>query len=191
MAGKSRARQIVEEELREAAQIALGTVQSRYFKAFDRRANGLALLGHTNEEIAELFGVERNTFAKWVIENPSLKAALHKARFDDNIAVVRALHRAARGYKHRETKLNVVDGELIKTNVTKAYPPNVNASMVILANRAGTQWKDKRTVEHSGSVNLSHLVESSLGELAKPVDAKLIEQASSSEPDDDTPASGK
>lgn len=177
MSGKSRARQVAEETIREAVSVAVNGVQGRYIKAFDRRAHGYALLGHTNDEIAELLDIPSRTFDDWLVANPSLRAAIHRARYTDNIAVVKALHRAARGYKHRETKLNVVDGELIKTNVTKAYPPNVNASMVILANRAGAQWKDKRTVEHSGSVNLSHLVESSLGELAKPVDAKVIEQA--------------
>lgn len=191
MAGKSKARQIVEEELREAAQIALGAVSGRYLKAFDRRAYGYALLGHTNAEIAELIGIGASTFDAWVVANPSLKAALSKARYDDNIAVVKALHRAARGYKHRETKLNVVDGELIKTDVTKSYPPNVNASMVILANRAGNQWKDKRTVEHSGSVNLSHLVESSLGELSKAAEPKVIDGSSSFEPPADGEDGGK
>lgn len=175
MPGKSKVRQLAEQDIREAVSIAVSGVQGRYIKAFDRRAHGYALLGHTNDEIAELLGIGSSTFDTWIVENPSLKAALAKARYDDNVAVVKALHRAARGYKHRETKLNVVDGALIKTEITKAYPPNVNASMVILANRAGGQWKDKRTVEHSGQVNLAHLVESSLGDLAKPVDAKILE----------------
>ena len=101
------------------------------------------------------------------------------------------MHRAARGFKHRETKVFQHDGVLQTLDVVKHYAPNVNASMMILSNRAGAQWRDKRVVEHGGTVNLSHLVESSLGELAKPVDAKVIEGASSFEPGEDAAESGK
>ncbi len=151
----------------------MATVQSRYVRAFDRRAYGYALIGHTNEEIAELIGVDRNTFARWVVEHATLAKALHKARMDDTLSVVKALHRAARGYKHRETKLNVVAGELIKTDISKTYPPNVQAATLILANRASKHWKDAKTVEHSGTINLAALVE---GMYAQPAaDPKVIE----------------
>ena len=175
MPGKSKARQLVEQEIREAAQIALGTLQSRYFKAFDRRAHGYALLGCSNEEIAELLGIDRDTFAKWTVEYPSLAKAIHSARFDANVKVVDALHRAARGFKHRETKLNVVGGRLEKTTITKAYPPNVHAATLILANRMGKHWKDAKTVEHSGAISLAALVDQSYGDKAKPVEAQVID----------------
>jgi len=179
MGGKSKARQIVEEELRDAARVALGTVQSRYFKAFDRRANGYALLGHTNEEIAELLGVERNVFAKWMVEHPSLALAVQKARVDAPVAVVRALHSAARGFKHRETKLNVVDGRVIKTDITRRYAPNVTAAQFILGNRVSQHWKDTKTVEHSGRIDLASLVAGSMGD-----DAKVIEGKATTPEDD-------
>ena len=174
MGGKSLARQAAEQEAREAVQVALGTIQSRYVRAFDRRAHGYALLGHTNEEIAELIGVDPSTFDRWLVEHATLAKAVHKARYDDNLRVVKALHSAARGYKHRETKLNVVDGKLEKTEITKHYPPSVQAATLILANRAGSQWKDTKTVNHTGRVDLAALVRGSMGDDAKVIEAQPV-----------------
>jgi hypothetical protein len=176
MPGKSKARQIVEQELREAAQIALGTVQSRYMKAFDRRAHGYALLGHTNAEIAELLGIDADTFNAWAVEHPSLNKALHSARYDAHVALVKAMHRNAKGFRHRETKLHVVGGEVKKTEITKAYAPNQQAAQFLLTNRLGAQWQDRKAVEHSGNVSLSALLADLHKEPPKAIDAQLIEQ---------------
>lgn len=174
MGGKSKARQIAEAEIREAVSVALGSISGRYLKAFDRRAHGYALLGHTNDEIAELIGIDPSTFDRWMVEHPSLARSVQKARHDDNVAIVKAMHRAARGYKHRETKLNVVDGQLVKTEVSKAYPPSVQAASLILMNRAGAQWKDTKTVQHSGRIDLAALVTGSMGDGAKVIEGDAI-----------------
>lgn len=172
MGGKSKVRQLAERDIREAVSIAVNGVQGRYIKAFDRRANGYALLGHTNDEIAELLGIGSSTFDTWLVEQPSLRAAIAKARVDAPVAVVRALHSAARGYKHRETKLNVVNGKLEKTEVTRRYAPNVTAAQFILGNRVGQHWKDTKTVEHSGRIDLASLVAGSMGDDAKVIEGK-------------------
>ena len=174
MGGKSKARQAAEQEAREAVQVAMGTLQSRYVKAFDRRAQGYALIGHTDAEIAELIGIDRNTFAQWQVDHPSLSKALHSARYEANVAVVKAMHRNARGFRHRETKLHVVGGEIKKTVVTKAYPPNQQAAQYILGNRSGSQWQDRKAVEHSGNVSLSALLADLHKEPAKAIEAEPV-----------------
>ncbi len=179
MGGKSKTRQIAEQEIREAVSVALGSISGRYLRAFDRRAHGYALLGHTNAEIAELIGVGASTFDTWLVEHPSLLKAVNKARFDDNVSIVRAMHRAARGYSHRETKLNVVDGKLEKTDVTKRYAPSVQAASLVLMNRAADKWRDAKTVQHTGRIDLAALVTGSMGD-----DAKVIEGKAST-PDDE------
>ena len=174
MAGKSKARQAAEQEAREAVQVAMGTLQSRYVKAFDRRAHGYALLGHTNDEIAELIGIDRNTFAQWQVDHPSLNKALHAARYDAHVALVKAMHRNAKGFRHRETKLHVVGGEVKKTEITKAYAPNQQAAQFLLTNRLGAQWQDRKAVEHSGNVSLSALLADLHKEPPKAIEAQLI-----------------
>jgi len=149
MPGKSLARAILEEELREAAQIALGINQGKYYKAFDRRAHGYALVGHTNEEIAELLGVSATTFDEWIAASESLRRALQKARHDDYVRVVRSAHRAANGFRAREDKLLVVGGKVERHVISKVYPPNMVATTLLLTNRQGERWKDKRVGDAS------------------------------------------
>lgn len=152
-----------------------GNAKPVYSKLFDRKAFDYALLGATNAQIGELIGVAETTIDAWMVEKPTFARAVRRARIDANVRVVKSLYAAATGYSHRETKLNVIGGKLKKTDVTKHYPPSVNAAALVLANRDPTRWKDKRTVEHEGTINLAALVDSSFGDLAKPVEATLIE----------------
>lgn len=175
MGGKSRARQAIEAEEVLPLTQRLGLDPSKYHKALDRRCHDYALLGGSDQEIAELIGVANETFIRWVVEQPSLARALARARVDAPARIVKSLHRAANGYKHRETKLNVVGGKLEKTEITKAYPPNVQAATLILANRVGKHWKDSKTVEHSGSISLAALVDQSYGDRAKVIEAAPVE----------------
>ena len=173
MPGKSRVQRAIEAEDVPPLCQRLGIDPTKYHKALDRRAHDYALLGASDEEIADMIGVHRETFVTWAVEKPSLSKALARARYEAPARIVKSLHRAANGYKHRETKLNVVNGKLEKTDVTKAYPPNVQAATLILANRASKHWKDTKTVEHAGTINLAALVE---GMYATPAaDPKVIE----------------
>lgn len=176
MSGKSRARIAAEEEARSLVQEAMGTMQSRYVRAFDRRAHGYALVGYTNEEIADLIGVERNTFARWLVDHPSLAISIQKARVDDHVRVVRSVHRAANGFRHKETKLHVINNKVRKTDVTRVYPPSMDAARLLLTNRQGDRWKDKSGGDSGNTLNLSLILErAGLGEDAKPVAGELIE----------------
>lgn len=175
MPGKSRVQQAIEAEEVPPLCQRLGIDPTKYSKALDRRCHDYALLGASDEEIADMMGIHRETFVQWAIEKPSLAKALARARFDAPVRIVKSLHRAANGYKHRETKLNVVGGKVEKTVVSKAYPPNVQAATLILANRMGKHWKDSKTVEHSGSISLAALVDQSYGDKAKRVEATVVE----------------
>lgn len=143
-----------------------------FHKGICKRVTDYALLGASNAEIADLIGIHINTFDAWAREYPSFALAIRRGREDAVVRVVKSAHRAANGYSHPETKLNVVDGKLEKTVVTKHYPPNVAAIGLILTNRASAHWKDTKTVEHSGRIDLSALVRGSMGDEAKVIEGK-------------------
>lgn len=176
MGGKSLARQVAEE----MAEIEGRTAQGAYHPGFNRRATDYCLLGATNEDLAEFFGVDVSSVQRWLVEIPSFAKAVSKGREVANVRVVKALHAAATGYKHQETKLNVVKGRLKTTVVTKHYAPNVNAAALILMNRDSKRWKDTKTVEHSGRIDLASLVAGSMGDDAKVIEGKAVT------PEDDT-----
>lgn len=187
MVGKSLARQVAEEEIREAVSVSLAIAGSKYCKALDRRANGLALLGYTNEDIADHFGVDRDTVARWTVEYPSFRRAIDTARVDANVRVVKAQYRAAVGFRARETKVFNVDGDLKTIDVTKVYPPNVQAATLVLTNRAARHWKDRKVVDSGAAIDLAELVKEAISR-ANGDQAKVIEGAAERVKDDpDTP----
>ena len=65
--------------------------------------------------------------------------------------VLEALYKRAIGYRHPETKLNVVGGELVHTELEKIYPPDKAAAQEFLDRTEG-KVKDKLDVNHSGSI---------------------------------------
>lgn len=187
MPGKSKKRQAVEQAVKEAVSLATGIVDGRYLKAFDRRAHGYALLGHTNAEIAELFAISPAQFDVWLVEHPSLAAAIRKARVDDHVRVVRSMHRAANGFRAREDKLIVVGGQVERHSVTKVYPPSVPASTLLLTNRHADKWRDKGGGEGGNTLNLSLILErAGLGDDAKLVAGEVVGTAPLPAKDDAT-----
>jgi hypothetical protein len=175
MPGKSLKRQAIEEAAKLIVEETMALKEQRYLKAFDRQAYGYALLGHTDQEIAELIGVSESTFDTWKVEQSSLRAALRKARVDDHVRLVKSLHRAGRGYRTREDKLLVVGGEVQRHSITKAYPPNVKATEVILNNRLPRLWKDSKTVDKGDHVDLLAAIREAMGDGAKLVNGSAEE----------------
>lgn len=182
MPGKSKKRQAIEQAAKEIVEQAFSIKEGRYLKAFDRQAHGYALLGHTDTEIAELLGVSESTFDTWKVENPSLRAALRKARVDAYVGVARALHRSARGYtlKDKRVKTNG-KGEVLEVIEQKRhFPPNNASAGMLLTNRLPDQWKERKSVEHSGAISLAALVEAlhvaaDPASQAKEIEAKRVD----------------
>ena len=180
MPGKSRAQQAIEAERVPPVCQRLGIDPTRYHQALNRRAADYALLGASNEEIADLLGVHRASFEQWIVEKPALARALTRARVDANVRVVKAMHRAARGYYVKATKTKKGKrGQVIETiEETRHVAPSVPAATLILTNRASKHWRDAKMVEHSGQVDLLALVGDALpvpGAGAKVIEAAPVE----------------
>lgn len=175
MGGKSLARQAREVELDEAARVSGIATEGKYHAGFDRRAHDYALLGANDEEIAAFLEVSPASVSRWMVEQPTFRRAIQKARVDALVRVVKNQHRAANGFRARETKVFNVNGKLETIDITKVYPPSTPAAQLVLINRDPTRWKDTKTVEHTGKVDLLAAVQGSLGDRAKAVEATVIE----------------
>ena len=68
--------------------------------------------------------------------------------------VLEALYQRALGYKHPETKLNVVGGELVHTELTKVYPPDRAAAQEFLDRTEG-KVADKTDLNVNGKLDQS------------------------------------
>lgn len=187
MPGKSRARLAREAQLDEAARISGKATKGQYHAGFDKRAADYALLGATDEEIARLLEVSPASVSRWMIEQPTFRRAIQKSRVDANVRVVKAMHRAARGYTLAERKVKRDKrGQVIETIEQKRHvAPSVPAATLILTNRAAAHWADAKRVEHSGSVDLLALVQGALpapGDGAKVIEAEPVEVAGPTSP---------
>lgn len=103
----------------------------------------LSLLGLTDKEIAEVFGVAESTLYLWKEKHSEFSEALRvgKAAADGDVAD--RLYQRALGYEHDEVDIRVVSGEIVQTPIRKAYPPDTTAAIFWLKNRQRTKWRDK------------------------------------------------
>lgn len=109
----------------------------------------IAMRGASDDEIADTFGVSRQTFAKWRRAYPTMEKALEEGRMQVDADVVESLYRQAVGYTYEEdapTKTGVVRLERYRI-------PDVGAIKYWLDNRQPSHWKSSQTTRVVGSKN--------------------------------------
>lgn len=116
--------------------------------------------GLTDEQIAHNMGIRRETLYAWKKNYPNISNALKRGKEVVDIQVENALLKRALGYSYkeitRESQFNpqTEQYELVVTKeVTKEVVPDTTAQIFWLKNRKPDEWRDKKDVEHSGSVN--------------------------------------
>lgn len=113
---------------------------------------GWARDGLIDEQIAKNLGVAYSTFRKYRDEHSALSAALKKGKEVVDREVENALLKRALGYQYDEVTFE--NGVEIK-RVRKEVHPDTTAQIFWLKNRKSADWRDKRDIEHSGSIKLA------------------------------------
>lgn len=116
--------------------------------------------GLTDEQIAANMGICRDTLIQWKKKYSDISDALKRGKSIVDIQVENALLKKALGYTYkeitREAQFNqqTKQYELVVTKeVTKEVVPDTTAQIFWLKNRKPDEWRDKKDVEHGGSVN--------------------------------------
>jgi hypothetical protein len=138
-----------------------------YSEDIEKRVTNYALLGLTNERIADLLGISVATFYNWCNTHKTFLEAISKGREDAHAEVAKSLYNRAIGYKHPDVDIRVVNGEIVQTPIVKHYPPETGAAAMILRNRHPELWKDKVDVAHSGEVTVNAVHERLADRLAR------------------------
>ena len=112
-----------------------------YKKSYVKRAEKLALLGLTEEQMAAAFDVTRPTLRAWKKAHPEFLSAITRAKDEADADVAVALRQRAIGYSHPETVINSYQGTIIKTRVVRQYPPDTQAAAIWLYNRQPALWR--------------------------------------------------
>jgi hypothetical protein len=111
-----------------------------YKPIYATQARKLCKLGATNQDLAEFFEVAVSTIYLWAVTHKEFSESLKIAKGEYDDRVERALAMSAIGYACPETKVHVVDGRIVKTDVIKHYPPHPGAAKIWLANRRPDKW---------------------------------------------------
>lgn len=119
---------------------------TEYKKEYCRMAYRSALLGATDEDLADLFDVSERTITTWKQEHIEFSSALKKGKELADGKVVESLYKRATGYSHPDVDIKMFDGKVITTKLTKHYPPDTTAAIFWLKNRQKKAWRDKQEI---------------------------------------------
>jgi hypothetical protein len=102
------------------------------------------LLGATNAELAEVFGVVSRTIDNWIAHHPDFGAAVREGRRQADAKVAASLYARAVGFQHKTERTFLYRGEPKTYSITVAYPPDTHACIFWLRNRRRADWRDRR-----------------------------------------------
>lgn len=135
---------------------------SLYKPEYDEQARKLCLLGATDPELADFFGVNIDTIYEWKKVHGTFSDAIKRGKIQADSNVADRLYQRAMGYEHPEVDIRVINQEIIQTPITKVYAPDPTAAIFWLKNRQRTKWRDRIETEHSGKIDTSPLTDDEL-----------------------------
>jgi|SRR5579859_6377045 len=145
------------------------------------KAEKLALLMATDAEIADFFGITRETLYAWKAEFPAFSDAIKRGGIQADAEVASKLKWRALGYSHEAVKIFMPAGakEPIHAPYVEHYPPDTNAASLWLRNRQRGRWRDQQDHEHRHVVDAATMPYEELLALAQAAPLTIEHEAHS------------
>lgn len=147
---------------------------AKYKPDFVKKVEIACRLGATDNEIAELFDVNRQSISRWRVDHPEFAEAFKAGKEVADSRVERTLFQCAVGYEYEEEKAFMFEGVIIKEKVKKFAQPQTQAQIFWLKNRQPDKWRDVQKHELGRAGEFSQIPDDKLIELIKE-ETKLIE----------------
>lgn len=125
---------------------------SKYKPEYNEQARKLCLLGYTDAELADFFGVNTDTINAWKVDHPEFSVSIGLGKELADAEVVDSLYNRAKGYSHPDVDIKVIQNQIVETQLVKHYPPDTTAASLWLRNRQGKNWRDKIEVDQRTEV---------------------------------------
>ena len=119
---------------------------SEYQADYIDQAEKLSLMGATDMQMADFFGVSERTFNTWKHVHPEFLQSIKDAKEIADSNVERSLYRKAMGYEFESEKVFCQEGEIIRTPIREIVPPSDTACIFWLKNRKSKQWRDRTEI---------------------------------------------
>lgn len=123
---------------------------SLYKPEYAEQVRKLCLLGATNEDMAGFFNVSVETLDNWRKAHPEFLDAIREGKMQADANVGQRLYERAMGFSHPEEKIFQADGQIIRANTIKQYPPDTTAAIFWLKNRRPDAWREKADLNLGG-----------------------------------------
>jgi hypothetical protein len=115
------------------------------------QASKLAMLGLTDAEMADFFGVSAKTFTRWKLSKPEFCRALKAGKEIADARVERRLYERAVGYSVEIEKILCSGGKAIRVQIVEHHPPDITACIFWLKNRQPEKWSYKFKVKQAAA----------------------------------------
>lgn len=130
---------------------------TKFKEEYIQQAFKLSLLGCTDKEMADVFGIAEQNFNEWKVRYPEFHESIKRGKAPADAVVAASLYERACGYSHDDVHISNFQGTITATPLVKHYPPDFNAASLWLRNRQPSKWRDRveQEVIHSGRMDLS------------------------------------
>lgn len=118
-----------------------------YRAEFAEQGHNYALLGATDAEMADFFGVAESTLNLWKQKHPKFSESIKKGKAAADGKVAASLFKRALGFRVPAVKIFQKDGETFEHEFQEYHPPDTTAQIFWLKNRQAKNWRDKH--EHA------------------------------------------
>ena len=125
-----------------------------YREEYDEEAHKLCLLGYTESELAEHFGVTLVTVRAWMRAHPRFLSSIMDGKDKADSEIAASLYQRARGYSHDAVHIALDKGEAVITDYVKHYPPDTAAASLWLRNRQPKRWRDRVEIQEDVNLNI-------------------------------------
>ncbi len=115
-------------------------------KKTPKQTKKACLMGATDNDLADFFGVSEKTINNWKKEHPEFLQSIKDGKEIADSKVAKSLYERANGYSHPEVHISNYQGKITQTDLTKHYPPETTAAIFWLKNRQPAKWRDRREV---------------------------------------------
>ena len=110
---------------------------TKYKEAFNDQVFEMALLGLSDNQMANILGITEQTFNNWKTEHPMFFESLTQGKENADGKVAKAMYKRALGLTIIEEALTK-DGQIVQ--LKKELPPDTPAAKHWLANRQRKLW---------------------------------------------------
>lgn len=115
----------------------------------------MAEAGALRTEIARNLGISYQTLRDWEMNKPEFSEALNLPEKIATRNVERSLLQRATGYEYAAEKVFQYRGEIVRAPVIEHCPPDPQAAMKWLTNRAPDRWQERTVRDVNATVTIA------------------------------------